>query len=307
MGEDASAGPVPDFVILGAPKSASTWLTAALGRHPQIFMPRDAVPFFEDAHYRADGIAEVSRLFARAPRGAVLGIRRSTYLTLEGVPGRLARHMPGARLIAILRQPADRAVSQHFHQQREGQIAMAAPDRAFACYLRGEFEAPYLRAKILESGLYAKALARYRQYFPPQQILVLTDIEIRYDPVAAYRRTCLFLGVTPLAGPRDLALRRNYGLYAPLLLRLASLLNRWRYRGDPLTGEVERKPGWRAELAAQAVLALQRGTYLASLLGLRQKPRVSAATRAALMEFYRDDIEQLERMLGIDLSPWRRT
>lgn len=297
---------LPDFVVLGAAKSSSSWLHAALRRHPQIYMPMQATPFFEDIHYRPDAIDELSRLFDEAPNGSLLGIRRSNYLCMPSCAARIARHLPRAKLIAAVRQPADRAISQYFHLLREGFLPWRDADDAFADMLSGRFEPAFLERKIVDYGRYGEALANYRNHFSVENIFVLTDIELRSDAFGCYARLCRFLGIAEPPLALGGTLRRNSGLYARPLIRVARALNRRRFDYDAATGEVEQRGGLTARLAGEAVKGLQRVSSLAHLAGWRATPAVSKSTHARLTDFYRDDIALLERLLGTDLTAWLR-
>src|SRR5271166_1577090 len=118
---------LPDFAIIGAGKSATTWLHMGLRKHPEIFLPENETPFFEDPYYCE---SDLRPLFSelRAARGyATVGIKRPNYLCTPGCADRLAKHIPRARLIAMLRNPVERAVSQYFHLVRSGRLPVEDP------------------------------------------------------------------------------------------------------------------------------------------------------------------------------------
>jgi hypothetical protein len=116
----------PDFFIIGAPKAGTSALHAALARHPQLFMsevkepkfflcdgppPRDGGP--GDAHSYREWIwrqVDYERLFANAPPGTLCGESTPFYLADAVAQQRIRRVVPGAKLIAILRDPVDRPI-----------------------------------------------------------------------------------------------------------------------------------------------------------------------------------------------------
>jgi hypothetical protein len=96
---------LPDFVIAGAPRCGTTWLTSALDRHPDIWLakPRRPEPkfFLVDELYEL-GIEEYSRRwFAGAPGGAKVGEKSTNYLESPVAAERMAAHLPGVRLLFV--------------------------------------------------------------------------------------------------------------------------------------------------------------------------------------------------------------
>ncbi len=129
---------LPDFMIIGAPKAGSTALHAALERHPQLFMstPKEPKFFMTDgaprrAQHRGPGDAHSARewvwrreqyeaLFDAAPPGAVRGESSPFYLWDRDAHRRMAALVPDAKLIAVVRDPVDRAYSNWTHLRADG-------------------------------------------------------------------------------------------------------------------------------------------------------------------------------------------
>src|SRR5258708_9728171 len=149
---------LPDFVIIGAAKSASTWLHLALRQHPAVYMPGDETPFFEDPYYNANDLGPLLAELKGAPPGAVVGIKCPNYLCTPQCAPRLAQRLPHARLVAILRNPVDRAISQYYHLIRSGQFPVVSPAIAFSHYRAGRFDPPYSPQRVTDFGRNAAAL-----------------------------------------------------------------------------------------------------------------------------------------------------
>ena len=123
--------PLPDFFVIGAPKAGTTALHVALARHPQLFMsrvkepkhfltdgppptgggPGDAKTFREYVWRRGD----YERLFDAAPAGTLRGESTPFYLHDHAAQQRIVEAVPEARMIALLRDPVDRAHSNWTH------------------------------------------------------------------------------------------------------------------------------------------------------------------------------------------------
>ncbi len=104
--------PLVDFAIIGGQRAGSSHLAGLLADHPELYVVAGEVPYFEDPFYEASSRAELER--AVAPAGARWrGIHRPELLTRAECAGRLVDHNPQVRVVAVLRNPVDRAVSAH--------------------------------------------------------------------------------------------------------------------------------------------------------------------------------------------------
>src|SRR5262245_38164489 len=160
---------LPDFVIGGAPRSGTTWLYEALDRHPGIHMAKPVKPepkfFLRDDLY-VNGIEYYARTwFGDVPPGRVAGEKSTDYLESAPAAERIARDMPGVRLIFLLREPVDRAYSNYLWTRMNG-LETETFERALALEEERErslpprlkFTRPY---SYYSRGLYADLLAPY--------------------------------------------------------------------------------------------------------------------------------------------------
>lgn len=298
---------LPNFVIIGAGKSASTWLHLALRQHPAIFMPEEETPFFEDPYYDANDLTPLFAQLDGAPEHALIGIKRPNYLCTPECAPRLAKHLPQARLISILRNPVDRAVSQYYHLVRSGRLPVAPPDEVFTRYLAGSFDAPFVERMVLEFGLYAKGIANFRRVFSDEQMLILTDLDMRNGSHEVFKRTCRFLGVTDDFVPADISRPRNQGVYFSPFLSLIKSLNNRGQSFDVQTGWETLRQDFVGKTARRLAVLGSRISAATRILVHDQEPPISAKTRSHLLEFYLSDIVKLEEMTNMDLSAWKST
>jgi hypothetical protein len=296
---------LPEFVIIGAGKSASTWLHLALRQHPALFMPAQETFFFEDPHYHENDLGPLFAELQAAPAHATIGIKRPDYLCTPECAPRLAKHLPRARLIAILRNPVDRAVSQYYHLVRSGRLAVSHPDTTFNQYLRGRFDAPFVERIVLQFGLYGQGIANYRRVFPADQLLILTDLDLRNGPLDVFKRTCRFLDVANDFAPADITRPRNQGVYFSPFLSLIQSLNNRGQSFDAQTGRETPRQDLMGKTARRLAVLASR-TSAATRIFLRdQAPPISLNTRANLLDFYLPDIVKLEELTNMDLSAWK--
>ncbi len=300
-----TTGRTIEFAIIGAAKSASTWLHLALRQHPSVYMPDTETAFFEDPYYDPADLGPLHRLVGQAPPNSRIGIKCPNYLCTPECPSRLVRHLPGLRMIAILRNPVDRAISQYYHLIRSGRLPVAPADQALAAYLRGEFEPPFAKKLILDFGCYGAGIEMFRRYFPASQLLILTDMDLAVDKRAVFRRACRFIDVDDDFVPATIDLPRNQGVYFTPILSMIQHLNSLGFTFDPQLGTEALRPGLLASAARRLAVSTSRLSALLRHFVHAQEPEVSPRMRLALLDYYRTDIDQLEKSTGFDLGAWK--
>lgn len=297
---------MPDFVVLGAQKSASTYLQDQLDLHPDVHLAPGEVRAFEDPHYADGAVRDLPRLFDGVDRNVRRGIKRPDYLGRPEVPARLHRHLPEARLLAVLRDPVDRAVSSYFHFVRHGFLPLAPVDVALTTLLDGGWERRYPRAtEVLSYGRYGEHLSRYLEYFPAEQMLVFEQRQLIENRDACLTRAFEFLGAAGSAPPDDRPSVSNKGVYSAARLRILRTKNahRYRYAPDLSRREPRRMTPWGYAYNA-AVVGLDR--VLLSRFDNGRAPRPTPAVRDALLEYYRADSDVLRELLPLweTPAPW---
>lgn len=150
---------LPNFLLIGAQKSATTFVHRCLCEHPNVFMPSGEIPFFKDPDYSQSDIESFERLFEKGYHKKAIGIKRPDYLHKPECPERIHRHIPSARLIAILRDPVDRAISAYYHNAKMGFAPLKHVNTGLLEVINGRHAEKYPRAaEIVEFGFYHKHL-----------------------------------------------------------------------------------------------------------------------------------------------------
>lgn len=180
---------LPSFLVIGARKGGTTSLFAFLMQHPAMRPPLWKESRFFDRNY-TKGTAWYRAHFplTRGHAPFITGEATASYLVDARVPARVAQCLPDIKLIAILRNPVDRAISDYHHACRRGGETRSMAD-ALSPRIQ---ENPYLTR-----GLYAPQVERYLAWFPPRQLLVLRSEDVFSDPASARRRLLDFLELEP--------------------------------------------------------------------------------------------------------------
>src|SRR5437773_8026085 len=185
------ARPLPDFLIIGAQKAGTTALYSYLRRHPHVTGPSWKEVSFFDRHYTR-GEAWYRGNFPNVirARGALVGEASPSYLFHPLAPERVAALVPDARLITLVRNPVDRALSHYHHEVALGREPLAfeeaidaEPERTRGEEERlvgepGYFSHAWWNYTYLARGRYAEQLERWLALFPPDQVLVLASYDL---------------------------------------------------------------------------------------------------------------------------------
>ena len=199
------ARPLPGFLILGAQKAGTTALYAYLRWHPAITGPAWKEVSYFDRHYRR-GVHWYRGHFPLRPGERLVGEASPGYLFHPLAPERVRATVPDAKLIALLRDPVDRALSHYHHEVALGrepltfeQAIEAEPERTRGEEERlarepGYFSHARWDYAYLARGRYAEQLDRWLAAFPAEQLLVVATDDLREAPRETYARVLAHLG-----------------------------------------------------------------------------------------------------------------
>lgn len=197
--------PLPTFLVIGAQKSATRWLRFNLGLHPEVFAAATELAFFNNGErFRAFDVPGYRAQFEGWSGEPIVGEATPGYMMWRHHPDvvaeRIEQVLPSVRLIAILRNPVDRAQSamvHHIHSQNIppgsnllGLVRQRPPERD--------------PLGIVAGGWYAASLEPYLERFR-EQLLVLLHDDAVHNPRGLYERTLRHIGATAGFVPPDLA------------------------------------------------------------------------------------------------------
>lgn len=196
--EGMQTGP-PDFVGLGAQKSGTTWWYKLIGQYEDVFVPsfeENVCPpyFYKEGHFfdsyyntgfDGDDVEAYHKWFPRPP-GMVTGEWTPRYLVDPSAPALLAKAVPDAKFLVLLRDPVSRFESGMAQTQRGTELR---PDKALIHYTR---------------GLYARQLKNWLNEFPRESFLILQFEKCVEDSATEIQRTFRFLGLEETQLPNHL-------------------------------------------------------------------------------------------------------
>lgn len=288
----------PNFFILGAAKCGTTSLSSYLKQHPRVYLPRlKELHFFDNDKFWEKGLDwYLKRHFRKAAGYPARGEATPAYFHCgEKVIARMkevyANEAP--KFILIFRDPVERAWSHYLHCVRMG-IESEPFDRALELEEERLAKNPSRWVGYFRDGLYAKQLRPWLNAFPRENFFFLIDVDLKTDIIGSLKAVCEFLGVNPnytfriqkkynvVSYPRSRIFLKFLNTPSPLKRPIGLLLGPyWSHQIKRLLWRLNSKP-------------------------YKTPPRLDPVIRLHLTERYRQDVLELQELIGRDLSCWWR-
>jgi len=285
----------PNFFIIGAPKCGTTSLAMWLSEHPNVFVTDPKEPEFFNKDFVPPfkgGLKRYEALYNRVrPEHLAVGEASTSYLRARSAVDEILKYSPEARFIVGLRNPVEMAISWHAQKVFEG--VEDEPDFEIAWRLQ---EVRCTGARIprlctdIGDLMYAEVcalgsqLARLYEKVPRDRVFIYTLDEMRSDPRSLWIRVQEFLKV-PDDGRQHFP-AYNATRHVPKGFRVVARLITLTKRN----------------------LGIHRGMGLLKRIGEKisrnRENTVSEKFKAELYDYFRDEVELLQKLTGLDLSPW---
>ena len=297
---------LPNFLIIGAAKSGTTAIYHFLKQHPDIYMsPVKETNFFalEGSKLNFNGpgdrdnicafsitqIEDYVKLFEGAEGKRAIGEASPMYLFDKSSADRIKSHIPNVRIIAILRHPVERAFSQYLMFVRD---AREPYTRDFRRALLEEDKRKQLNWEwawqYKQVGFYAEQLKRYLSLFDISQIRIYLYEDLLSNPVKLLQDIFEFVGVNSELIP-DIKARHNESVLTRNTALEAFLSN----------------PSITSKILKPILPKRVRKTLVS--IGKKinvTRPKLNPKIRSELIAIYREDILELQNLIGRDLSAW---
>jgi hypothetical protein len=250
------AAPRPTFLIIGAQKSATRWLRWNLGLHPEVFSAANEIGYFSSKATFEQGDEWYAAQFDGWAGERIVGEATPAYMMYRHHPATVAARIrdfdPAMRLLAVLRNPVDRAYSAFVHHMLRGRIEPGTDLLERIGTVPPERD----QLNLVAGSWYHQSLQPFRDVFGDQLLVLLHD-DVKERPAEVYDGALTHVGAEPGFRPPD----------------FGSVLFSNRARADSRS--------WPAGYG-----------------------ELTDAQRADLYEYFRDDIAELEVMLGRSLAHW---
>jgi Sulfotransferase domain len=281
-GEDRNSVPRrPDFIAVGPPRTATTWFDKALRGHVGLPRGRKETDFFKRNYGR--GLTWYLEYFRECPSDRPCGEICPTYFPLPEVRARMASHLPGVKVVVTLRDPVERAYSYYRMLRRYAWVKV------------GFEQAVEQREDIRDCNRYAYHLSEWQRLFGKEHVCVLLYDDLKASPQDYVDCFCDFISAprVKLDDRIKLTDEVNGVGRAPRSKHLAQ-------NARNLQIWLDDNDWWRTR-----DLLERWGVWRFCYGGGEQFPALDHRLDTRLRELFVPEVEQLEQLIGRDLSVWK--
>ncbi len=278
---EESARPLPSFFIVGPPRTGTTWIHDVLRQHVNLPSPTKETRFF-DVHFQR-GLKWYRAHFPGSGADHPMGEIAPTYFASAQARERIAQTIPEAKLVFVFRNPVQRIVSLY------------RVKRAYGMYSWSLEQALDLDPELMASGMYATSLRDWQRTFRKDQILLTIYDDLRKEPQSYIDRLADFICIPRIALSKS-QLKRSHSSEAMteprsyLATRMATTLADW----------------LKARRLDDVVAAVRNSSLIKLFIGGGTPfKELSQDVLHRLTEIFRPEVDELETILGRDLSAWK--
>ena len=202
---------IPDFLVVGTQKGGTTSLFELLSMHPNIFLHSLKELQYFSLYFNKPESWYLS-FFSAAANYQLCGEVTPYYLFHPFCAERIFKLSPGMKIIILLRDPVERAISQYFHAVRHGFEDLGINEAFCAEKLRlegasglllepGAHHFSHQKHSYTSRGLYELQIRRYQSYFPDKNIFIAKSEDFYENTQLVWENLLNFLGVDPIPLP----------------------------------------------------------------------------------------------------------
>jgi hypothetical protein len=277
----------PNFFIVGAPKSGTTSLFHYLQEHPEVFLPELKEPHFfscpevKATYYKTeivDSKEKYLNLYQSEKSFKSIGDLSSSYLFNKKAAKRINTFNPDAKIIIVLRNPVERAISHYLMDVNLGYINVS-----LKTILKNKDEYKKFYQEYIELGFYDKQIEIYKEYFPESQIHIILTSSLHTETEDTLKSIYSFINVSTTFKP-DFNTKYN------------------QYR-KPRFGFL--KKILKSNILKTTIPSGMKATLKPLLFNQNaEKPKLEKE-KSLLKEIYKNSILKTEELISKDLAPWK--
>jgi Sulfotransferase domain len=293
------------FIIIGAQKSASTFIHTCVREHPDVYMPEGETSYFESPDFENTPVTEFEKQFDKH-NDKLIGIKRPNYLGIEYIPRRLKETNPETKIIIVLRSPIKRIISAYYHYMKGGYIPVLNIEKGLRKLLNNKYKESHKRAEeLLEYGLYFKHITNYFNHFDKKNVLILWHNDIVSNKLAEIKKVFDFLQLDNSFVPESLNKRPQAAIYNLFRIRLIQIRNflSVNYNAEKTRTIIHKN------LFKKFIYNSYNyfDKHMLAKIFKSKKPKISKELFDKILTYYDNDINSLEAFFEKDLNNWKNS
>ncbi len=268
---------LPNFLLIGPGRAGSSWVYRNLRLHPDVFIPKQkSTKYFTENYSKGD---DWYKDFFKQSSHVAVGEASVRYLASEAVPERIHKLIPDVKLIAVLRQPVEKAYSMYNRAQALAEDGSLTSTISF----EDKFK---ISPKYVDNGMYARHIKRYYKFFPKENIKILFFDDLKQDNQKFLQQVFLFLGV-------------DETFISPILGKKVG-------SSEILKSSSSAKPLYYGYRALLKMGFYDTAQYLYNKIKRDKVPLGKELRYSLTKQYFMDDISELEELTSRDLSAWKQ-
>lgn len=297
----------PNFFIIGVPKSGTTSLYNYLNQHPHVFLPKEKEPntlFYQYIDGEFSGppdnniprkrktMQQYIKLFKDVGEATAIG-ESSIYLYSDNARKTISEIASNAKFILILRNPADRAYSNYLHMRRNFEEPVKDFQEALALEEDRKVKGARFFLFYKTKGLYARYLKKYFSTFPQNQFNIVLYEHWKANNQKTLRGILEFLNVNP-----NITINTQTNFNVSSTARIPAI-SYFLHKQTPLKSFLEAN----LQPLLPKSIRYRIWSFLTSF-DIKPAPKLDPQIRKELIDYYRQDIFDLQDLIEMDLSHW---
>jgi hypothetical protein len=275
------AGRMPDFIVVGPPRTATTWLDLVLRGHVGLPLGVKETHFF--ARNYQQGLTWYERHFRHCATEPVVGEICAAYFENPQARERIRTHIPNCKIVCTLREPVERLYSYYKLMRHKGRTELP-------------FEEALIRhEQMMASSRYALHVRDWQTDFGKRNVLVVLNDDLAKDSQAYLNRITDFIGIGRIVVGEAARARNKANTIevAPRSARLARNARQFRFwLGSHRMYRTRR-------------LLTKAGVWRFCFEGGLEYPPLDPSVKRRLRDLLRPEVEMLENLIHQDLSKWK--
>lgn len=286
---------LPNFLIVGTPKSGTTSLYHYLNQHPEIYFSSHKEPHFfsfigeQKPHWGIKTIAEYEKLFEDATNEKAIGEASTWYLYSKSAAEQIKKYIPNVKLIIILRNPIERAYSSWAFQIQCGWESIVDFEEALQAEKNRMKNGCGWDFHYLHTGFYYKQIQRYFNLFSREQIKIYTHDDLKQNCTFVIKDIFDFLEVDNSFVP-DTSIRHN-STRLPKNQLINLFFKKNSYYKEAIKALIPHS--LRKKMREKVLYSNSSSTY-----------NLSQELKAKYTLLYKDDILKTSELSKLDFSHW---